>query len=128
AGFKRALVGARSEHRPAGLERVVYISGGPGAPLTVYAANQAITPYAPRRDLILVDQRGTGRSEPSLCPDLAGKLLDAALVLAANVAEEALAARAAAYQACHDQAIDRGFDLSNFGTTVTADECHVARR
>jgi pimeloyl-ACP methyl ester carboxylesterase len=85
-------------------------------------------PYAPRRDLILVDQRGTGRSEPNLCPDIAGKLLDAALVLATSVAEDALAARAAAYRACHDQAIDRGFDLSNFGTTVTAEDFERVRQ
>src|SRR5215470_8667647 len=38
------------------------------------------------------------------------------------------AARAAAYRACHDQAIDRGFDLSNFGTTVTAEDFEWVRQ
>lgn len=40
---------------------------------------------------ILVDQRGTGRSEPSLCPDLERKLLETTLALVAGVTEQALA-------------------------------------
>src|SRR5215470_2608966 len=47
--FKLAVVVVKSEQQPAWPEPVVYISGGPGAPLTIYAAHQAITPYAPRR-------------------------------------------------------------------------------
>jgi hypothetical protein len=73
--FKLAIVVVRSAQQPAFPEPVVYISGGPGSPLTIYADHQARTPYAPSRDLILVDQRGTGRSEPNLCPDLDGALL-----------------------------------------------------
>jgi pimeloyl-ACP methyl ester carboxylesterase len=41
----------------------------------VYAVYQARKPYAAQRDLILVDQRGIGRSEPDLCGDLNRKLL-----------------------------------------------------
>src|SRR5262249_27127544 len=63
--FKLAVVVVKSEQQPAWPEPVVYISGGPGAPLTIYAAHQASTPYAPRRDLILVDQRRTGPSAPT---------------------------------------------------------------
>ncbi len=61
-----------SQHRPT---PVVYISGGPGGPLTVYAGHQARKPYAPGRDLILVDQRGTRRSEPDVCRALNPRLL-----------------------------------------------------
>jgi pimeloyl-ACP methyl ester carboxylesterase len=126
--FKLAVVVIKSEQQPAWPEPVVYVSGGPGYPITVYAAYQARLPYAPRRDLILVDQRGTGRSEPSLCPDLSNKLLDAALAFAAIATEEALAARRAAYLACRDQAIGRGFDLRNFGTRVTAEDFEQVRQ
>ena len=59
-----------SQSQPSRPDPVIYISGGPGSPLTIYADPQARKPYAPGRDLILVDQRGTGRSEPSLCPAL----------------------------------------------------------
>ena len=67
--FALSLVIAKSAQQPAFHDPVIYISGGPGEPLTVYAAYQALEPYAAQRDLILVDQRGTGRSEPDLCRD-----------------------------------------------------------
>src|SRR5262249_32487966 len=80
--FQLSLLVDKSPQEPPLPDPVVYISGGPGAPLTVYAQRQARTPYSPRRDLILVDQRGTGRSEPSLCPELNHALLDANFVVA----------------------------------------------
>jgi pimeloyl-ACP methyl ester carboxylesterase len=126
--FKLAVIVIKSEQQPAWPEPVVYISGGPGYPITVYAPHQARTPYAPRRDLILVDQRGTGRSEPSLCPDLESKLLHATLALVAGVSEQALAQRLAAYLACRDQAIGRGFDLRDFGTRVTVEDFEWVRQ
>jgi pimeloyl-ACP methyl ester carboxylesterase len=126
--FRLALVVIKSEQQPSWPEPVVYISGGPGNPLTVYAAHQARTPYAPRRDLILVDQRGTGKSEPSLCPDLDSKLLEAALAFAASDTEEAFATRQATYLACRDQAISRGLDLRDFGTRVTAEDLEWVRK
>jgi pimeloyl-ACP methyl ester carboxylesterase len=126
--FNLAVVIIKSEQQPSWPEPVVYISGGPGAPLTVYAAYQARTPYAPRRDLILVDQRGTGRSEPSLCPDLERKLADANFAIAASAADDAVAARRAVYLACRDQAIGRGLDLRNFGTRVTVEDFEWVRQ
>jgi pimeloyl-ACP methyl ester carboxylesterase len=126
--FNLAVVVIKSEQQPAWPEPVVYISGGPGYPLTVYTAHQARTAYAPRRDLILVDQRGTGRSEPTLCPDLEGKLLDTALAVAAYATEEAQARRQATYLACRDQAIGRGHDLRNFGTRVTVNDFEWVRQ
>jgi pimeloyl-ACP methyl ester carboxylesterase len=126
--FKLSVVVIKSEQQPAWPEPVVYINGGPGYPITVYAAPQARVPYAPRRDLILVDQRGTGRSEPSLCPDLTGRLLDTALAVVASVTDETLVQSQAAYLACRDQAISRGFDLRNFGTRVTVEDFEQVRQ
>jgi hypothetical protein len=79
ASFALAVVVIRSQSQPSRPDPVIYISGGPGSPLTIYADPQARKPYAPGRDLILVDQRGTGRSEPSLCPALEPTLMDANL-------------------------------------------------
>jgi pimeloyl-ACP methyl ester carboxylesterase len=126
--FKLAVVVVKSERQPAWPEPVVYISGGPGNPLTIYAGFQARTPYAPRRDLILVDQRGTGRSEPSLCPDFDRRLLEDSLALALTVSDEALTRRQATYLACRDQAIGRGLDLKDFGTRVTAEDFDRVRQ
>ena len=126
--FKLAVVVIKGEQQPSWPEPVVYISGGPGNPLTVYAVHQARGAYAPRRDLILVDQRGTGRSEPRICPDLAGQLWDANFAIATSNTEGALAMRRAAYLACRDEAVRRGLDLRDFGTRVTAEDFERVRQ
>jgi pimeloyl-ACP methyl ester carboxylesterase len=126
--FKLAVVVIKSEQQPSSPDPVVYINGGPGSPLTVYAAYQARVPYAPHRDLILVDQRGTGRSEPSICPDLHQKLLDANFAIAATNSKQALADRRDAYVACHDEAVGHGLDLGDFGTRITAQDFESVRR
>ncbi|MGA8379946.1 MAG: alpha/beta fold hydrolase [Stellaceae bacterium] len=126
--FKLAIVVVRSAQQPVFPDPVVYINGGPGSPLTIYADHQARTPYAPSRDLILVDQRGTGRSEPKLCPDLDGALLDAALGVATDPSDDALAERGTAYAACRAEATAHGFDLKDFGTSVTVADFEWVRR
>ncbi|MBV9784004.1 MAG: alpha/beta fold hydrolase [Acidisphaera sp.] len=126
--FKLAVVVIRSAQQPAFSDPVVYISGGPGGPLTIYADHQARTPYAPSRDLILVDQRGTGRSEPKLCPKLDGALLDAALAVATDPSADALAKRRAVFAACRAEATSRGFEMRDFGTSVTVADFEWVRR
>jgi pimeloyl-ACP methyl ester carboxylesterase len=126
--FALAVVLVKSAQQPSLPDPVVYVSGGPGNPLTVYAAHQARNPYAPHRDLILVDQRGTGRSEPGLCPDFDRTLLEANLAVAADEAADAMVKRRAAYIACRDQAIRRGIDLADFGTRVTVEDFEWVRK
>ncbi len=61
---------------------VVYLEGGPGgSPLKLLAIRDFATSYAPvlseGRELILIDQRGGGRSEPALeCPGFVELYLD----------------------------------------------------
>ena len=126
--FKLAVVVVRSPQQPARSDPVVYVSGGPGSPLTIYTGQQAQTRYAAGRDLILVDQRGTGRSEPKLCPDLDGALFDAGVAIATNPTDDALAKRRRVYAACRAEAIAHGFDLKDFGTSVTVADFEQVRR
>jgi len=107
---------------------VVYINGGPGEPITVHAAAQAKRPYAPGRSLVLIDQRGTGDSEPRICPALSGKLRDATLAFGAEGGIPAADARRAAFDSCRREALSRGIDLSSFGTRVTAEDFESVRR
>ena len=120
--FNLAVVVAKTAEQPSLPDPVVYISGGPGGPLTIYADYQARHPYAPGRDLILVDQRGTGRSEPQLCPELTAKVLQADIAAVADMTEDHLAQSRVMDLACRDAATGRGIDLNNFGTTVTAED------
>ena len=126
--FNLAVVVVRSARQPALPEPVVYVNGGPGSPLTLFAEHQARNPYAPGRDLILVDQRGTGRSEPKLCPDLDATLTDAAIAVATDPGELALANRRSLYAACHAEAIAHGVDMSDFGTRTTVADFEWVRR
>ena len=123
--YKLAVVVIRADRQPAS-EPVLYISGGPGSPLTVYTSYQAEHPIADGRDIILVDQRGTGSSEPSLCPSLAGRfaaaLVDAAIDPAAEERRRDL------FAACRTQAEAQGVDLKNFGTSVTVEDFDRVRQ
>jgi pimeloyl-ACP methyl ester carboxylesterase len=49
---------------------VVYLEGGPGIPATDAAAGMVedLAPILEERDIVLIDQRGTGRSNPLDCP------------------------------------------------------------
>jgi pimeloyl-ACP methyl ester carboxylesterase len=51
---------------------VVYLAGGGVMPATRYAAmfGRSFPKLRERRDILLVDQRGTGKSNPLTCPDL----------------------------------------------------------
>ncbi len=125
--FALAVVVIASE-QPSAPDPVVYISGGPGGPLTVYAGHQSRTPYAPGRDLILIDQRGTGRSEPDICRALNPRLLRDTLAVATDQGPEAARHRREGDQACRDSATRRGIDLTNFGTQVTTEDFEWVRR
>lgn len=126
--FKLAVVVIRSKQQPALSDSLVYISGGPGAPLTVYAYDQAVHPFAPDRDLILVDQRGTGRSEPAICPTHNRNMPIALAMAAIEPTAEMQAKRRAAFMACRAEAFAGGIDLKDFGTAVTVQDFNTVRQ
>ncbi len=126
--FALAVVVVGSIRQPALPDPVVYISGGPGAPLTIYADFQARHPYAADRDLVLVDQRGMGRSEPRLCPDLQGSLITSMLAIVAAPTPAALAADRAVHVSCRDELLGNGIDPDSFGTAATVEDYEWVRR
>ncbi len=122
--FRLAVTVIASAVQPAAPEPDLYISGGPGGPLTVFAEAQARRPLAPDRDQILIDQRGTGASEPTLCPSF-----DRALVAASAAFDPAgRARRRELFQACRTEILASGIDLADFGTTVTVEDFEMVRR
>ena len=125
--FKLAVVLVHSSRQPAQPDPVVFINGGPGSPLIAYTDYQAQHPYADDRDLILVDQRGIGRSEPTLCPVAADQLLQADLALAATPTTEMQARRRGVFMTCRKEATARGIDLDGFGTASTAEDFDMVR-
>lgn len=109
---------------------ILYINGGPGI-ATVDSVGPGVTGTTMKmlradRDIILFDQRGSGRSEEALCPQL-GKQLDAiADAGLSSVAEEDRSRDAIA--ACRAQAEKAGFDLSAYSTDATVADIEALRK
>lgn len=110
---------------------ILYINGGPGI-----ATVDEILPHLDEsktmallrqgREVILFDQRGSGRSEEALCPDLA-KDLNAIERLGLSPADEDACSRAA-YAACRTAATQAGFDLAGYTTSATVADIDIIRR
>lgn len=111
-----ALVPRTDTSRP-GLGTVVPNPGGPGTS-TIDATGelftQALAPLADRRDVLLVDPRGVGRSDLLTCPALEGP----------DQAFADLAAQRAAIGACGEEL---GGRAGAYGTAAVADDVDAVR-
>ena len=88
-----------------------------------------IAPMAPRigREVIMLDTRGMGFSEPSLnCPEL--DPVAATTTAALTDDQTARDAFLGAVQACHDRLIEAGVDLSAYGLEASAADVEDLRR
>ncbi|MFJ9643904.1 alpha/beta fold hydrolase [Streptomyces sp. NPDC101206] len=112
------LRAAAAQPRP---DPVVWLTGGPGGSglldaLTVTRLKPAINAD---RDVIFVDQRGTGRSEPLLnCPEIDAFTRKAVTRVATD--PETTRNGAAAALACRTRLSGSGHDLSAYDTTENA--------
>jgi len=92
---------------------VIYLSGGPGAPLLVYAemliANPQINEIVVDRDWVFYDQRGTGRSVPMLRCERAKDYLKRV-------------------KDCRDKFIREGVDLSQYNSARSARDIEELRK
>lgn len=103
---------------------VVFLTGGPGQAALTDVSSWAGHPLRRSRDLVLVDQRGTGQS--ALCPDLLGETL---AILAADLDPATdVAAHVAAAGRCRAALAARGVDPANWGSGPTADDMEDLRR
>ena len=109
---------------------IVYLEGGPGgSPLRSLLDQFGVlfAPFLERRDLILVDQRGTGYSQPALdCPEytaLSLALLDDDLTQA-----QAEAQLDAALLTCRQRLVADGVDLAAYNSAENAADLDDLRR
>ncbi len=97
-----AVLQARDPSGPA--DPVLYLTGGPGAPAIAELPAWTTDDLLDTRDVILLDQRGTGASRPSLsCPE-----------------EDDTDDFVAAHEACRDRIEAAGIDLASLRTAETA--------
>ncbi len=104
---------------------LVVLAGGPGS--TILSGLWLEHPAREHHDIVLMDQRGTGLSEPSLhCGELeAREVRDAGGSLDDPLIGEALREAASA---CRARYLERGVDLSAFNTEESAADVDDLRR
>lgn len=130
--FRLAVSILRSDHNNPLPEPILFLNGGPGDETAFLAGAQGLPLMATSRwDMIFLDQRGVGYSEPNLnCP--AGGL-EAATGFdlstgGTDILEEILAARQTAFESCHTYLVQQGLDLSLFTSAQIAADAAVLRR
>jgi pimeloyl-ACP methyl ester carboxylesterase len=105
---------------------VIRLHGGPGGSAISGASDWLDHPLRDDRDLILLDQRGAGCSEPEICPQL---MRDDMRILARVLsAEEATAERVALSLACRDALLDSRVDLASYNSDASAADLVDLRR
>jgi pimeloyl-ACP methyl ester carboxylesterase len=103
---------------------VVYLSGGPGGRGIEGVEGWLARPFARDRDIVLVDQRGTGSSGP-LCPDSAKeivRLMAQDLSPADDIAQNVAVARR-----CLEDLRRRGVDPTAYASAATAVDLNTLR-
>ena len=101
---------------------VVYLSGGPGQSTLELASQgfaQLYEPLTANRDLVLLDQRGTGLSEPSLaCDEYTEWALGS---LGSDLPDEELETQALdALEECHDRLAEDDVDFADYNSAASA--------
>jgi pimeloyl-ACP methyl ester carboxylesterase len=122
---------ARADAPDKDMDPIVYLHGGPGLATVDY-----FFPYFPQsktwpgfrktRDIVFFDQRGTGRSEPSFCPELRPAL--EAIERRALAPRPDLDATKRAYAACRPRMLEEGFDFRAYHSIATVDDAEDLRR
>jgi pimeloyl-ACP methyl ester carboxylesterase len=108
---------------------IVYLEGGPGgSPLRAYVKNFSLIfgPFNQNRDVILVDQRGTGYSQPALdCPEATQLELDQ-LNKQLTPAESDQQLNQA-LQTCHTNFTAKGINLGAYNSNENAADLNDLR-
>lgn len=112
----------RSDADDVAEDPLVYLSGGPGQStleLVPQGFGQLYEPLTANRDLVLVDQRGTGLSEPSLaCDEYTTWALDS---LGSPLPDEELEAQALdALEECRRRLVDEDVDFADYNSAASA--------
>ncbi len=122
--FQLAVVRKAATEPKAGAAPVLYLHGGPGGEMT-RLTGMSERDFVPGHELITIDLRGSGRSTPLFCPQLATAL---AKVLAHSPDDSiALQQRREALLQCQQQMGAQGYSPADFGTFQTVQDLELLR-
>ena len=111
---------------PNGAPPLVVLHGGPGnGGIRLYSAGVAMSGLTRRRDVVIYDQRGSGLSQPKLCPEY-DRVADSAYNLREG-AEKDTTLRAAR-RACLAELDAKGIDRLAYNTVASAADLIDLRR
>lgn len=114
AKIKIAVTVLKNTSNKSDADAVVFIQGGPGASGIQNIWTWRNHPLRQKRDIVLLDVRGTGYSEPRLCPDLGEKFLE---ILAKNQSEEEdEKQKTIAALSCKQDLINKGVDIEAYNS------------
>lgn len=125
-----AVMRVFSTSRQPAADPLLYITGGPGSALLTNVRNMVnlgpLDGFLEARDMIFMDTRGTGESTPTLyCMDA----FDIEDLYGANDSSDAYQdAFLSGMQACRDELVASGLDLSAYRTTETAADIEALRQ
>ena len=106
---------------------VVHLHGGPGQGDLLRIFGYLNSSFLAERDLILVDQRGVGFSEPALrCPELDDATLNS--LMTGSSREDLIAGDVAGAAACRDRLWNEGIDLAAYNTLQSAADLEDLRQ
>lgn len=116
---------------PAMADAILYINGGPGIAtvdpiLSGIGASKTFPLLRKGRDVILFDQRGSGRSEQPLCPGLAKELNEISQQGLSPEAEDDRSREA--FIACRRETVQAGQDLANYTTANSVADIEELRK
>jgi len=127
ATVKLAVATFRTITKNAPNEPVIFLQGGPGGGIVsdlgsgINSQNRE-TLVGPR-DLVLIDQRGTGLTQPSLaCPEVT--TLNTQLLSQVLPETQAVQQQGVALAQCHDRLVNQKINLNNYNTLMDANDIH----
>ncbi|MBW1295676.1 alpha/beta fold hydrolase [Aquimarina litoralis] len=106
-------------------DAVVFIQGGPGASGVQNIGSWYKHPLREKNDIVLFDIRGTGFSEPRLCPDLGKKFME---ILAKNQSEtEDEKQKTAEALSCKQDLLNQGVDIEAYNSLSVSQDLHALK-
>jgi|GEM_PF-2431414 len=106
---------------------VIHLSGGPGgrALYNDYINLFRHHPFGMNRDIILMDFRGIGLSEPAFCPELQEEMVK--VFMLNQTPEEATAITIKHFEACFERLRAEGINLNMYNTAMVVKDLEMLR-
>ncbi|MEM6684850.1 MAG: alpha/beta fold hydrolase [Bacteroidota bacterium] len=124
--IKVAVSVLKNKEGKSNAEAVVFVQGGPGQGSVDDIWSWQNHPLRETYDIVLFDTRGTGYSQPRLCPDLGKEFL---AILAKNQsASEDEEQKANAAMACKSDLIKNGINVDAYHSTSVAKDLHALKK